>query len=147
MLQMNQIDQIKDLQRQGYGPREIAARLCIDRKTTAKYMATEDYSDSVPSRKTAPSKLDPWKAEIKLWLEEDRRMRFKQRHTAKRIHERLEAEHPNEYDCSYSIIQRYVKWLKEERKQAPGFLELVWASDEAQADFGEADVVEAVRSG
>jgi DNA-binding CsgD family transcriptional regulator len=29
---MNQIDHIKDLQRQGYGPKEIAARLGIDRK-------------------------------------------------------------------------------------------------------------------
>jgi DNA-binding transcriptional MerR regulator len=96
MLQMNQIDQIKDLQRQGYGPKEIGARLGLDRKTTAKYMRTEDYSGGVPSRKDAPSKLDPWKAEIEQWLEEDRRMRFKQRHTAKRIHERLEAEHPNE---------------------------------------------------
>ena len=35
---MNQIDQIKELQRQGYGAKEIAVRLGIDRKTTAKYM-------------------------------------------------------------------------------------------------------------
>ena len=77
-----QIDQIKDLQRQGYGPKEISARLGIDRKTTSKYMRTEDYSGGIPSRKAVPSKLDPWKAEIAQWLEEDRRMRFKQRHTA-----------------------------------------------------------------
>jgi len=143
MLQMNQIDQIKDLQRQGYGPKEIAARLGIDRKTTAKYMRTDDYSGGIPSKESAPSKLDPWKAEIEQWLEEDRRMRFKQRHTAKRIHERLLAEHPGEYDCSYSILQRHVKGLKEERRQVSGFLELVWAPDEAQADFGEADIIEA----
>jgi Transposase and inactivated derivatives len=143
MLQMNQIDQIKDLQRQGYGPKEIAARLGLDRKTTAKYMGTEDYSGGIPSRKATPSKLDPWKAEIEQWLEEDRRMRFKQRHTAKRIHDRLLAEHPGEYGCSYSILQRYVKGLKEERRQVSGFLELIWAPDEAQADFGEADVIEA----
>lgn len=143
MLQMNQIDQIKELQRQGYGPKEIAARLGIDRKTTSKYMKTEDYSGGAPARKSTPSKLDPWKAEIEQWLEEDRRMRFKQRHTAKRIHERLLAEHSGEYGCSYSILQRYVKGLKEERKLTSGFLELVWASDEAQADFGEADVIEA----
>jgi len=100
MLRMNQIDHIKDLQRQGYGPKEIAARLGIDRKTTSKYMRTEEYSDAVPTRKATSSKLDPWKAEIEQWLEEDRRMRFKQRHTAKRIHERLVAEHPGEYGCS-----------------------------------------------
>ena len=32
---MNQIDQIKDLQRQGYGAKQIAPRLRFDRKTTA----------------------------------------------------------------------------------------------------------------
>ncbi len=143
MLRMNQIDHIKDLQRQGYGPKEIAARLGIDRKTTSKYMRTEEYSDAVPTRTATSSKLDPWKAEIEQWLEEDRRMRFKQRHTAKRIHERLVAEHSGDYDCSYTIVQRYVKKLKEERRQTSGFLELVWAPDEAQADFGEADVIEA----
>lgn len=143
MLQMNQIDQIKELQRQGYGPKEISSRLGLDRKTTAKYMQTEDYSRAAPERKLVPSKLDPWKAQVELWLEEDRRMRFKQRHTAKRIHERLRAEHPGEYDCSYSLLQRYVKGLKAEGRHASGYLELVWAPDEAQADFGEADIVEA----
>jgi hypothetical protein len=35
---MNQIDEIKELQRQGLGPQEIAGRLKLDRKTAAKYM-------------------------------------------------------------------------------------------------------------
>jgi len=64
MLLMNQIDQIKDLQRQGYGPKEIPAWLGIDRKTTSKYMQIEEYSDAVPTRTATSSKLDPWKAEI-----------------------------------------------------------------------------------
>jgi hypothetical protein len=34
---MNQIDQAKELQRQGYGPKEIAERLGIDRKTAVRY--------------------------------------------------------------------------------------------------------------
>ena len=42
MLRMNQIDQVKELQRQGYGPKEIAARLGIDRKTSARYMLLDD---------------------------------------------------------------------------------------------------------
>ena len=143
MLHMNQIDQIKELQRQGYGAKEIADRLGIDRKTAARYMLTDDYSRGVSERKALPSKLDPWKAEINGWLEEDRRMRFKQRHTAKRVHERLGFEHPGVYDCSYPLVQRYVKAYKAERRQTDGFLELVWAPGEAQADFGEADIIEA----
>jgi orotate phosphoribosyltransferase-like protein len=38
---MNQIDQIKELQRQGLGPQEIAGRLSLNRKTVAKYIEGE----------------------------------------------------------------------------------------------------------
>ncbi|OHD75340.1 MAG: hypothetical protein A2177_13810 [Spirochaetes bacterium RBG_13_68_11] len=53
MLAMNQIDQVKELQRQGYGAKEIAARLSIDRKTTAKYMQREDFNAVVAPGKQA----------------------------------------------------------------------------------------------
>jgi hypothetical protein len=36
MLRINQIDQIKELQQQGLGPQEIAGRLKLNRKTTAR---------------------------------------------------------------------------------------------------------------
>lgn len=142
MLRMNQIDEIKELQRQGLGPQEIAGRLSLNRKTVAKYMKAEDFNGGFLGKKTATSKLDPWKQKIDEWLAEDRRMRFKQRHTAKRVHERLAAEYPEAYRCSYPLVQRYVKQKKRERGAEPGFLELVWPAGEAQADFGEADVTE-----
>jgi len=44
MLRMNQIDEIKELQRQGLGPQEIAGRLKLNRKTAAKYMKVEDFN-------------------------------------------------------------------------------------------------------
>jgi hypothetical protein len=106
-------------------------------------MLADDYSSAAPERKLEESKLDPWKATIDLWLGEDRRMRYKQRHTAKRVHQRLLEEHPGDYDCSYPLVQRYLKWKKAERKEAMGFLELVWEPGQAQADFGEADIIEA----
>ena len=77
MLQMNQIDQIKELQRQGLGPLEIAGRLKLSRKTVAKYMKVEDFNGSTPGKRAPASKLDPWKPKIDEWLAEDRRMRFK----------------------------------------------------------------------
>ena len=117
MLAMNQIDQLKELQRQGYGAKEIAARLRIDRKTCAKYMRQEDFSAVVVGHRQTISKLDPWKPQIEQWLEEDRRARFKQRHTAKRIHHRLLEEHPGVYDCSYPLVQRYLKVRKSERTE------------------------------
>jgi transposase len=139
---MNQIDEIKELQRQGLGPQEIAGRLNLDRKTVAKYMRVEDFNGALSRKKASVSKLDPWKPKIDEWLLEDRRMRFKQRHTAKRIHERLLAEYPGAYRCSYPLVQRYLKEKKRERGAERGYLELVGPPGEAQADFGEADVVE-----
>ena len=141
MLRMMQIDQLKELQRQGKGPKEIAERLNLDRKTVAKYMARDDYDARAEGSTGGASKLDPFKSKIVEWLEEDRRMRFKQRHTAKRVHERLGEEFPDTYDCSYPLVQRYIKGLKAERGQSNGFLELVWTAGEAQADFGEADIL------
>ena len=142
MLRMNQIDQIKELQRQGIGPKEIASRLKLNRKTVAKYMGKDEYPDAVPSEAHGPSKLDPFKETINGWLAEDRRMRFKQRHTAKRVHERLAEEFGERYDCSYPLVQRYLKACKAARGDAGGFMELVWAAGEGQVDFGEADIIQ-----
>ena len=139
MLRMNQIDQIKDLQRQGLGPQEIAQRLSLDRKTVAKYMCIDDFNSGEWIKKETVSKLDSWKPKINEWLEEDRRMRFKQRHTAKRVHHRLLSEYPGEYNCSYPLIQRYLKQKKRERRDG-GFMELIWPPGEGQGDFGEADI-------
>jgi len=141
MLRMNQVDQIKELQRQGVGPKEIGSRLHISRKTVARYMARDDFKSEVKAKGATASRLDPFKATIDEWLEEDRRMRFKQRHTAKRVHERLIEEFSDTYDCSYPLVQRYMKARKAARGDAKGALELVWAPGEAQADFGEADVI------
>ena len=142
MLQMNQIDQIKELQRQGLGSLEISSRLKIDRKTVAKYMREEDFNEKAQEKRAPASKLDLWKPVIDGWLEEDQRMRFKQLHTAKRVHNRLRTEYPEDYPCSYPLVQRYLKQKKSERGADRGYLELVWPAGEAQADFGGADIIE-----
>ena len=93
MLHMNQIDQIKVLQREAYRPSEIGKRIKVDRKTVAHYMNQEDFNGSLEVVKLEGSKLDRFKPKIDEWLLEDRQMRYKQRHTAKRIHERLKEEY------------------------------------------------------
>lgn len=135
---MAQVEMIKDLQGKGMGPVAIAERLRIDRKTVSKYMAMDAFEEKqLARREPQPSKLDPFKPLILRWLEEDRKNRYKQRHTAKRIHDRLKEECPD-YDASYPLVQRYVKSLREYRHQE-GTLELIWHPGEAQVDFGEAD--------
>ena len=140
---MNQIDSIKELQRKGMGPSEIAERLNIDRKTVRKYMKSDDFTPKLVAKKEYSSKLDRWKSIIDRWHEEDRKMRFKQRHTARRIHARLLEEYPEEYDCSYPLVQRYCKTQKDMNKKSNrGYSELIWHPGECQVDFGEADCYE-----
>ena len=116
MLQMNQIDQIKELQREAYRPSEIGKRIKVDRKTVAHYMNQEDFNGSLEVVKLEGSKLDRFKAKIDEWLLEDRQMRYRERHTAKRIHERLKEEYPEDYQCSYALVQRYLKQYKEAKQ-------------------------------
>jgi len=139
MLKMTRIGMIKDLQDKGLGPVAISERLGLDRKTVSKYMAMERFEEGAPKRSSPQnsSKLDAFKPMIREWLEEDRKNRYKQRHTAKRIHVRLQEECAG-YDASYPLVQRYVKSLREEHYEE-GTQELVWHPGEAQADFGEAD--------
>lgn len=66
------------------------------------------------------------------------RSRHKQRHTAKRIWQRLVEGY--DADVRESTVRHYVgKPKKELGIGRERFLDLVWAPDEAQADFGEAD--------
>lgn len=141
MLTMNQIDEVKELQRQGYGPVEISRRLGINRKTVSAYMQKDSFNAEQSERAIHASKLDQWKNEIDHWLDEDRRMRYKQRHTAQRVFQRLGELHPD-FNCSYSIVQRYLKAARKSRIATDGALELVWSNGDAQADFGEADILE-----
>jgi len=135
---MTQIEMVKELQAKGFGPVEIASRLRIDRKTVRKYMQQEDFSPSRSQTRVVASKLDPYKETILSWLDEDKRNRYKQRHTAKRVHQRLKEQFSDEYTCSYETVLRFVNSVQEGRRQE-GALELVWPPGECQVDFGEAD--------
>ena len=140
LLNMSQIDDIRDRARKGYRLAEISRATGHDVKTVRKYLEMDDFSPRPPAKRAFPSKLDPYKATIDKWLADDGGTWRKQWHTAQRIHDRLTQEVPG-YDCSYSTVQRYVK----ERRRASGeraFLELTWHPGESQADFGEADFCE-----
>lgn len=136
---MSQVNDIKEMAKAGYRVSEIARSLEIDEKTVRKYKDKEDFSPQAPIRKVRPSKLDPYKSRIDSYLQEDSAVWYKQHHTAKRIHDRLHEDFP-ECSCSYSIVQRYVKGLKEGRKQQRANQELIWHPGEAQVDFGDVDV-------
>ncbi|PJM75153.1 IS21 family transposase [Bifidobacterium simiarum] len=126
---------IRVLDAHGMSWRSIAKEVGVARDTVAKYAGKEDCSPEPPRAAVRPSKLDPYRSTVDGWLEADRFMPRKQRHTAKRVYDRLVAEHG--YQGSYSPVQRYVKrWREEHRPPQDGFLELQWRPGEAQVDFG-----------
>lgn len=137
---MAQIDCIKEKQAEGRTVTEIATCLGVDRKTVRKYMQQDDFNVPPPEAKARPSRLDRFKADIDAWLEEDRQHWRKQRHTAKRIHVRLQQKYGKEYTCSYPLVQRYVKKARRLRQDVgEGSQELVWHAGEAEVDFGEVE--------
>ncbi len=115
--------------------KSAAARLFgINRKTVSKML-----EHSVPPgyrRKVPPvrPKLDPFIPIIDQILEEDRSLLRKQRHTAKRIFERLRDEHG--FSGGITIVTDYVRDKKRRTREV--FVPLAHAPGHAQVDFGEA---------
>ncbi len=118
----------------GLSRREAARQFGIDPRTVAKMMAF-----SVPPgyrRSTPPArpKLDPFIGIIDRILEEDKSRPAKQRHTSKRIFERLRDEHG--YAGGLTIVKDYVH--ERRLRQREVFVPLNHEPGHAQADFGEA---------
>ncbi len=146
---MDQIHRVRELfYEQGKNLTEIAEIVGCDWRTAKKYVDQEDFSPQKPSPgscKAHSSKLDPYKHLIDSWLIADKKAPRKQRHTAKRVYNRLEKEVPG-FDASYRLVASYVaekkKELKLTAKSNEGYIPLVHRPGEAQADFGYADFYE-----
>ena len=143
MLTMDQVHTIRDLYyNQGLSLTDIAKKQQCDWRTVRKYVDQEDFSPPISlSESNVPheSKLDPFKPLIDEWLIGDieKRTPRKQRHTAKRVHRRLQKEAPG-YNCSYRLTADYVSAKKKELrlKKTDSYLPLIHRPGEAQADFG-----------
>lgn len=122
---------------EGKSQRAVAQEFGVARETVRKmlrYSAPPGYRREEPVKRP---KLGPWLGVIDAILEDDKKQPKKQRHTAKRIFDRLREEHG--YPGGYTVVKDYVR-LQKVRKQEM-FVPLTHASGEAQADFGEALVV------
>jgi len=121
----------------------IQKKTGFDRKTIRKFIDKKDWNDPVQVPVARESKLDKFKTEIDGWLEADKEMRKKQRHTAKRVYDRLKEKYNNEFDCSYRTVAQYVAGKKKILyTDSQGFLPLEHKPGEAQVDFGKAEFVE-----
>jgi transposase len=119
---------------EGLSRREAARRFGIDPRTVAKMLA---FAVPPGYRRSGPPvrpKLDAFTGVIEQILEEDKARPAKQRHTAKRIFERLRDEH--EYAGGLTIVKDYVH--EHRQRQREMFVPLRHEPGHAQADFGEA---------
>ena len=115
--------------REGLSRREAARRFGIDRKTVTKMLAFSvppGYRRSGPPRRP---KLDPFTGIIDRVLEEDQGSHRKQRHTAKKIFERLRDEHG--FTGGQTIVKDYVR--ERRRRSREMFVPLVHPPGHAQS--------------
>src|SRR6201985_680096 len=122
------------VQIEGISRREAARRFGIDPRTVAKMLSISVPPGYLRSRPPARPKLDPFVGVIDAILVEDKGRPVKQRHTSKRIFERLRDEHG--YIGGLTIVKDYV--LSQRQRQREMFVPLRHDPGHAQADFGEA---------
>jgi transposase len=122
---------------EGRSQRAVAREFGLSRETVRKmpqFAVPPGYQRQQPIRRP---KLGPWLGVIDAILEDDKQRPAKQRHTAKRIFERLREEHG--FTGGYTIVKDYVRSVELHSREV--FIPLTHAPGEAQADFGEALVV------
>ncbi len=122
---------------EGMSTREAARVFGLHRDTVRKmleYSVPPGYRRQSPPRRP---KLDPYHGVIDRILEEDRRLPRKQRHTAKRIYDRLRAEHG--FGGKYTIVKDYVRERRLRTREM--YVPLSHPPGDAQCDFGQAKAV------
>src|SRR4051795_10199859 len=139
---VEQFEQIRrDREREGLSIRALAARHGVHRRAVRQALAS-----AVPPAKRSPvsrpaPKLGEYRVIIDAWLMADREAPRKQRHTAKRIHQRLVDEHGAE--VAEVTVRQYVRARKRQlgwpvadvfvpQHHEPGAA--------AEVDWGEAEV-------
>ena len=121
--------------RDGMSERAAARHFGVSRESGRKML---EFSVPPGYRRTAPvrrPKLDGFTGFIDEWLRGDRKDEHrKQKHTAKRIFERLRDEHG--FTGGYTIVKDHVR--EHHRRRREMYVPLVHPPGHAQADFGEA---------
>lgn len=122
------------VQIEGISARAAADRFGINPRTVSKMLKFSVPPGYVRKKPPVRPKLDPFTGIIDAILTADRDLPKKQRHTSKRIFERLRDEHG--FTGGITIVKDYVaKWRLRTREM---FVPLTHPPGHAQVDFGEA---------
>jgi transposase len=125
---------------EGVSIRELARRFHVHRRDVRHALSSAVPPPRQVAARPAPV-LGPWKSVIDDWLEADRSAPRKQRHTARRVWQRLVEERG--VDIGESTVRRYVAEVR--RRQELPLVEVAVPQhhplgEEAEVDFGTASV-------
>lgn len=115
--------------------RTISRRLGILRQAVRKALKSADQPRYRLSQPRARPVLGPYEGIIESWLEQDKQAPTKQRHTAKRIFDRLRDEY--DFGGAESTVRRYVRGARLSQMEVFVPLSAEWG-EQAQVDWGEA---------
>jgi transposase len=123
MIDYQTFSQIKQYQQEGLTASQIGHKLSLDRRTVNYWLGESRYRQR--KKQQRPSKLDPYKENIKRLLE-------KHPYSAAQLYQRLCDEG---FNGSYTLVKDYVRLVRPKRQ--PAFLSLHFApGDYAQVDWG-----------
>lgn len=128
--------------RDDWSIRKIARQLEVSRQTVRKALNNPGPWEYTLAQPKPSPVMDPFRDIILEWLRQDQDAPVKQRHTGKRIFERLVEEHG--FGGAASTVRRYVGQLRRElaQEEAEVFFVLESSPGEmAQVDWGQAWVV------
>ena len=137
MLAMEQIHYIKHLrEKEGKSIQAIAHLLGINWRTAKRYADCEDFNTIVPvRRKRCRPLMEAVDPIVETWLRDDQKLPRKQRHTAKRIYDRLVSEHA--FQGSQRTVRECVAKLHTRLgHEREVFVQLAHPPAQAQVDFG-----------
>ena len=121
---------------EGVSKRQILRETGMHHRTLEKILSYSSPPGYRQEGARPKPKIGPFVARIEQILEEDRRVHRKQRHTAKRIFERLRDE--ESYSGGYTQVKVAVRTLRRVKREV--FVPLSHRPGEAQVDFGHAGV-------
>lgn len=119
---------------EGLSRREAGRRFGIDPRTVRKMLSYSVPPGYVRTRPAVRPKLDAFTGIIDRILEDDGGRPKKQRHTSKRIFERLRDEHG--FTGGLTIVKDYICGARQREREM--YVPLAHAPGHAQVDFGEA---------
>jgi len=127
-------------EREGLSVRELARRFHVHRRDVRQALVSAVPPERKVVVRAAPA-LDRWKPTIDGWLEADRTAPRKQRHTARRVWQRLVEEHGAL--VGESTVRRYVAEVR--RRMEVPLVEVMVPQhhplgEEAEVDFGTASI-------